>query len=147
MKPGLLTVTVDPKYISIENVNSFNACLVQIKEDDEFEEEDCENPTVSMTNPIEFTLYWSRCPQAVERPEQLQHLQIEIQVAYKSGYQDEVRIDLKNYPADFYRQVFGGGKASLVAGEQKESPKLVCAKHQTGTRKFLANIFHFYAYF
>ena len=122
-EPGLLTVTVDPEYISAQNVRRFNVYLMQAKGDGKFE--DCESPAKLSTNPIEFTLDWSKCPRAVENPEQLQHLQIQIDVVYKGGRgQQQMLIKLEDYSHEFYSQVFGGGKAKLVAGESKESPKI-----------------------
>ena len=115
-KPDLLTVTVDPQYIT--NVRRFNVYLMQAKGDGKFE--DCESPAKLSTNPIEFTLDWSKCPRAVENPEQLQHLQIQIDVVYKGGRgQQQMLIKLEDYSHEFYSQVFGGGKAKLVAGESK----------------------------
>ena len=84
-KPGPLTVTVDPEYISFSNVRHFDVLLVQAKGENEFDVEHCKTPTLLSTNPIEFTLDWSKCPRAVERPEQLRHMRIEIQVVYKRG--------------------------------------------------------------
>ena len=145
-EPGLLTVTVDPEYISAQNVRRFYVYLMQAKGDNEFE--DCEDTTVSLADPIEFTLDWSKCPQAVEGPEQLRQMRIEIQVVYKGGSSQQqptdVRINLKDYSVDFYRQVFGGGEAQLVGGKP---PKLVYAEDPTGTRWFWRIFFLFLCIF
>ena len=141
-KPGILTVTVDPHYIS--NVRYFDVYLKQAEEDNEYAAfEDCENATTSSRNPIEFTLDWSKCPRAVVRPEQLRYMQIEIDVVYKGGSRrqpDQMHIWLEYYSSGFYRRVFGGGKAKLVkflkTDGLKEYPKLVYFEDPTGTRKF-----------
>ena len=144
-KPGPLTVTVDPQYIS--NVHSFNVYMKQAKENDEFVRKPCENPKVSSMNPIVFTLDWSKCPRAVERPEQLWHLHIEINVVYKGGRGQQqpkyTSIRLNKYSTGFYRKVFGGGKARLVKiltidsnNKSKEAPKIVFLEDPTGTREF-----------
>ena len=133
-KPGPLTVTVDPECIPFSTVRRFNVYLAQASKDNE--SEDCDNPTVSLTktNPIEFTLDWNKCKRPVERPEQLRHMRIEIDVLYKGGGgQQRMFISLEDYSADI-RNFFVGGKARLVSGELKESPKLVYAKDPTGTR-------------